>query len=138
MPHTGGKIELRERSFVAGDRRINYAQGPRNGPALVLVHGGSARWQHWLPLATDLASTTHVFAPDLRGHGRSSWMPHQYRLVDFAADLEAFLEGVVRSRSVLVGHSLGGEVALIVAANRPDLVRGVIDEDGPISAEVAR
>jgi pimeloyl-ACP methyl ester carboxylesterase len=116
MPHTGGKIELRERSFVAGDRRINYAQGPRNGPALVLVHGGSARWQHWLPLATDLASTTHVFAPDLRGHGRSSWMPHQYRLIDFAADLEAFLEGVVRASQVstldFFHPSLSGQTAL--------------------------
>jgi pimeloyl-ACP methyl ester carboxylesterase len=85
-----------------------------------------------------LAEQTHSFAPDLRGHGRSTWTPGHYRLFDFAADIEAFLDAVVGEPAVLLGHSLGGEVALIVAAERPDLVRAVINEDGPVSTDIAR
>jgi len=85
-----------------------------------------------------LADRAHVFAPDLRGHGRSSWTSDGYRLVDFAGDVAAFIGSVVREPAILLGHSLGGEVALITAAVRPDLVRAVIDEDGPTTIEVAR
>jgi pimeloyl-ACP methyl ester carboxylesterase len=130
--------DLEERSFSTGAIDINFAEGPDNGIPLVLLHGGSARWQSWRWVIPALRGRTHLFAPDLRGHGRSTWVPGQYRLFDYASDVEAFLEGVVREPVILLGHSLGGEVALIVASERPDLVRGVIDEDGPLSAESAR
>jgi pimeloyl-ACP methyl ester carboxylesterase len=117
---------------------INFAEGPDNGVPLVLLHGGSSRWQWWKWVIDALSERTHLFAPDLRGHGRSTWTPGHYRLFDYAADIERFLEGVVRVPAVLLGHSLGGEVALILAAERPDLVACVIDEDGPLSADSAR
>ena len=70
-----------------------------------------------------MALRWHVYAPDLRGHGASSWTPGRYRLWDYAADMVSLLERVIGEPAVIVGHSLGGEVAIIVASERPDLVR---------------
>jgi pimeloyl-ACP methyl ester carboxylesterase len=130
--------DFEERLFSTGSIDINFAEGPNNGIPLVLLHGGSARWQSWRWIIPALRDRTHLFAPDFRGHGRSTWVPGRYRLFDYASDIEAFLEGVVHEPAIVLGHSLGGEVALIAASERPDLVRGVIDEDGPLSAESAR
>jgi pimeloyl-ACP methyl ester carboxylesterase len=130
--------DYEERSFRTDAVEINFAEGPNNGVPLVLLHGGSSRWQWWKWVIDGLAERTHSFAPDLRGHGRSRWTPGHYRLFDYAADIESFLEAVVGVPAVLLGHSLGGAVALIVAAERPDLVSCVINEDGPLSADSAR
>jgi pimeloyl-ACP methyl ester carboxylesterase len=130
--------DYKQRPFSTDAVEINFAEGPDNGVPLVMLHGGSSRWQWWKWVIDALSERTHVFAPDLRGHGRSTWTPGHYRLVDYAADIEPFLEAVVGVPAVLLGHSLGGAVALIVAAERPDLVSCVINEDGPLSADSAR
>ena len=85
-----------------------------------------------------LAERTHAYVPDLRGHGLSSWTPVHYRLFDYADDIASFLEHVVREPAILLGHSLGGEIAMIVAALNPALVSAVINEDGPLSVTGAR
>jgi len=129
---------LQERTLDAGSVTINFAEGPPNGPPLVLLHGGSGRWQFWDPVVKPLEARSHLYTPDLRGHGGSSWTPGNYRLVDYASDIEAFLDHVVREPAALIGHSLGGEIALIVAARTPEQVRAVIVEDAPLSADAAR
>ena len=129
---------LEERTFETGSTTINFAEGPTNGRPLVLLHGGSARWQFWGPLLEGLVSTNHVYAPDFRGHGGSSWTPGHYRLLDYASDVGAFLREMVREPASLFGHSMGGEVAMIVAAQWPDRIRSVILEDAPLSADVSR
>jgi pimeloyl-ACP methyl ester carboxylesterase len=80
----------------------------------------------------------HVFAPDLRGHGGSSWTPSHYRLWDYAGDVISLLKEVVDEPAAIAGHSLGGEVAIIAAAERPDMVRAVVAIDAPLSAEESR
>ncbi|HEX9115445.1 MAG TPA: alpha/beta hydrolase, partial [Anaerolineae bacterium] len=89
-----GSIDLTERSFDAGEVVLNYAEGPATGPALVLLHGGSARWQYFLPLIPDLARQWQVYAVDLRGHGESGRVPGRYALRHYASDICAFLAGV--------------------------------------------
>jgi len=79
-----------------------------------------------------------VYAPDLRGHGGSSWTPGSYRLWDYAGDVIGVLEAIVDIPAAIAGHSLGGEVAIIVAAERPDLVRAAIPIDAPLSAGETR
>ena len=79
-----------------------------------------------------LAERTQAYVPDLPGHGLSSWTPVHYRLFDYADDIASFLEHVVREPAILLGHSLGGEIAMIVAALNPALVSAVINEDGPL------
>ena len=102
---------LRERPFDTGTVTLNVAEGPPSGPPLVLLHGGSARWQALAPIIPGLAERWRVHALDLRGHGRSGWTPGRYALADHAADVAAFVEHGAREPAVLFGHSHGGMVA---------------------------
>ena len=126
---------LREQRFHTGSVEINYAEGPAGGPPFVILHGGAGSWRSGLALIEALMDHWHVYAPDFRGHGKSGRVAGRYRLRDYAADTAAFLEQVVKQPPVLYGHSLGGEVAIMVAAEHPDLVRAVINGDAPLSIE---
>jgi pimeloyl-ACP methyl ester carboxylesterase len=125
---------LQERPFDTGAITLNVAEGPASGPPLVLLHGGSGRWQAADPLIPALIGSWQLFAPDLRGHGKSGRAPWGYRVQDYAGDIAALLRERARKPAVLFGHSLGGIVALMVAAQHPDLVRAVIDGDSPLTS----
>lgn len=114
---------------------VHYAEGPDNGPPLVLLHGLTWRWQVFLPLLPALTETWHVFVPDLRGHGRSGRMANGYRGQDYCADLVPFLRNCVPQPAVIFGHSLGGMIALHIAATSPELVRALVLADNPLSIE---
>ena len=65
---------ISEYQLQLGDRHINYAEGPMTTvPPLLLIHGISGRWQDWSRVFDGFAADWHVFAIDLRGHGKSSW-----------------------------------------------------------------
>ena len=128
--------EIRERRLETGAVSINYAE-IGDGSPLVILHGGSARWQHLESLVRELADRWHVYAPDLRGHGRSGHVSKRYRLTDYADDIVAFLERVTGPAAVF-GHSLGGQVALVAAARRPDLVNALAIGDAPLSTSRLR
>jgi pimeloyl-ACP methyl ester carboxylesterase len=109
-----------EQTIQAGAITLNYAEVSGPGKPLVLLHGGSARWQSFEVLLPDLAASWHIYAPDFRGHGKSAWVSGSYRLQDYANDTIAFLRQRVKEPAYLFGHSLGGMVALLVAAQYPD------------------
>lgn len=127
-------LNIKEQVFHTGTITLNYAEGRASGVPLVLLHGGSARWQASENIMPILAEIYHVFAPDFRGHGKSDWVHGGYRLQDFTDDIIAFLRGCVPSPAMLLGHSLGGIVGLMVAAQAPDLVKAVIVGDSPLDA----
>lgn len=83
------ETEVEETSYDTGRVVLNYALGPKNGPPLVLLHGGSGCWQNLYPIIPDLATNWHIFAPDLRGHGKSGRVAWRYAVRDYA--MEAFL-----------------------------------------------
>ena len=126
-------MELREQSFATGEVVLNYAEGPDNGPPLVVQHGGSGRWQYSEEFLQLLSPDWHVFAPDFRGHGKSSRGQSGYRLADYVRDTTLFLEGAIGHSATVYGHSLGGEVAVKTASLRPDLFRALIVGDAPLS-----
>src|SRR5262245_53026388 len=117
---------LGERRFQTGSVEINYAESPPTGLPIVVLHGGAGSWRSGIGLIELLAERWHVYAPDFRGHGLSGRVPGRYVLRDYATDTAAFLERVVREPAVVYGHSLGGEVAIMVAAQHPPLVRALI------------
>ena len=129
---------LEERAFDTGVVTLNYGEGPASGPPMVLLHGGSARWQGWEPVILALVDRWHLYAPDSRGHGKSGWGPSHYRLTDYAADTIALLGRCVGEPALLWGHAMGAMVALMVAAERPDLVRAVINSDAPLQLDTLR
>jgi pimeloyl-ACP methyl ester carboxylesterase len=118
----------------------NVPGGPRigvrrwGGPATpaVLLHGLGASSQHYEPLAPVLIEAGwQAHALDFRGHGHSDHVPGTYTIEHYAADVEAYLEAL-GSPAVVIGHSLGGAVAVYLAGARPDLVLGVFAEDPPL------
>jgi pimeloyl-ACP methyl ester carboxylesterase len=132
-------IDIQEKTFDTGQVRLNYAEiSASEDRPLVLLHGGSARWQAFDSILPDLASSFHIYAPDFRGHGKSGWMPHTYRLQDYAEDTIAFLQQCVAEPAFLFGHSLGGIIALMVASQFPAGVRAVAVGDAPLSSQTWR
>ena len=86
---------------------------------LILLHGGGANAHWWEHLAGPFADRFHVVAPDFRGHGRSDH-PDDRPVGAFNEDLESVLGVLGRSDVVLIGHSMGGHVALDHAARHPE------------------
>src|SRR3954468_24556295 len=100
------------------------AVGPRDAPSIVFVHGALMGRAVWRPQIDALADRFRCISVDLPGHGTQS---------DVAFELDDAAEGVVRAideaaggRTVLVGLSLGGYVAMTVASRYPDKVRGLV------------
>jgi pimeloyl-ACP methyl ester carboxylesterase len=97
-----------------------------DGDPLVLMHGGLVDSRFMEPNLGPLAERFHVYTPDRRGHGRTPDVdgPITYQLM--ADDTIAFLEQVVGGPADLVGHSDGAVVAMLVAMQRPELVRRLV------------
>ena len=97
-----------------------------DGDPLVLMHGGLVDSRFMEPNLGPLAERFHVYTPDRRGHGRTpdAEGPITYQLM--ADDTVAFLEQVVRAPADLVGQSDGAVVAMLVAMQRPDLVKRLV------------
>jgi pimeloyl-ACP methyl ester carboxylesterase len=93
-----------EQMFYTGELHLNYAVGPDSGPPILFLHGLSARWQEYQSLLKPLTQFGHVYAPDLRGHGRSG-RGQQYFVADYQRDIAIFLEQLVVEPAILVGHS---------------------------------
>jgi pimeloyl-ACP methyl ester carboxylesterase len=109
--------------------RIAYrVVGPPDAEPMVLVHGTPSNGLSWRGVAGALAETHRVHIPDLRGHGKSGW-PGEYRFESMRDDLIGFLEALGLDRIVLIGHSLGGTVALLAAAKAPERVARLVLED---------
>lgn len=128
-------MEIKEYTFNTGNVVLNYATVSSPGRPLVLLHGGNARWQSFESILPDMAATWHVYAPDFRGQGKSGWVPGSYRLQDYTDDTIAFLRRHIHEPACLFGHSLGGIVALMVAAQYPEGVRAVAVGDAPLSSQ---
>ena len=125
-----------ERRATVDGTRLNYAEGPDNGPALLLIHGQMTSWQHWNRVLPELAENYHVYAVDCHGHGGSARTPERYNAVSMSADMHTFVTDVIGEPATVAGHSSGGLVAAHLAANAPELVRSVFLEDPPFFSSV--
>lgn len=120
-----------EQQAMIADHAMNYAEGPDNGPALLLVHGQSTDWKSYAAVLPDLAERYHVYAVDYWGHGGSDRFVEHYSAAALGADLADFVEQVVAEPVLVSGHSSGGHLAAWLGAYGPDSVRGVLLEDPP-------
>jgi pimeloyl-ACP methyl ester carboxylesterase len=99
-------------------------------PAFLFIHGWCCDRSYFAPQADHFGARHRVVSIDQRGHGRSPVATDDdYSVPSLAADAAAVIEATALDRPVVVGHSLGGVVALALAAARPDLVRGVVMVD---------
>lgn len=105
--------------------------GPPEAPPLVLLHGSRDASATFQFVVDALAGPWRVLAPDWRGHGLSDRAPGGYWWQDYLADLDALLDALVPDAPVrLVGHSLGGNMALLYAGLRPGRVARLVSLDG--------
>ena len=116
---------------AGGDYTVaRWAGGP---DTLLAIHGITASHLAWPPVIDALAGDYTVYAPDLRGRGRSNALPPPYGLQQHVADLAALLDHYGVADTVLVGHSLGAYISLEFAQAHPARVRGIVLVDGGIA-----
>ena len=113
-------------SSEVNGKRFFYtlSQGPEDGPTLVLVHGAGGSHLHWPPELRRMPAAT-VYALDLPGHGRSEG-PSYDTVRDYAASVVAFIRAVGIGKTVIVGHSMGGAIAQLLALDFPEYINGVV------------
>ncbi|HEY8494290.1 MAG TPA: alpha/beta hydrolase [Myxococcota bacterium] len=118
--------------YVSQRLRLHYVDwGNREAPLLVLVHGGRDHARSWDWVARALRRDWHVVAPDLRGHGDSSWaIGGAYTVADFVLDLANLVEALRADRIHLIGHSLGGAVSLVYSGVYPEQVARLVAIEG--------
>jgi pimeloyl-ACP methyl ester carboxylesterase len=105
---------------------INVEKKGEGDLSIVFLHywGGSVRtWKH---VAAKLAPTFHTVAIDHRGWGKSDAPAEGYALADLAADAEGVIQALDLKRYVLVGHSMGGKTAQLMASRRPAGLVGLV------------
>lgn len=95
---------------------------------ILAVHGITSTSRSWPFLAAELGQP--VLAPDLRGRGRSNHLPGPYGMATHAEDCAAVIRATGDQPLVVVGHSMGGFVATVLAARHPELVRALVLVDG--------
>src|SRR5881409_4439145 len=117
--------------------RVDYRVAGE-GPPLVLIHGMVNSSRHWEQVALRLADRYTVIAPDLIGHGDSATPRGDYSLGAHAASIRDLLAAIGIDRATLVGHSLGGGVALQFFYQFPQRTeRLVLVSSGGLGREVS-
>lgn len=101
-----------------------HKSGSRGLPALVLVHGAGNDHQVW-PVDVRYLPAYAVYALDLPGHGRST-PPGRRTVTAYADDVAAFIQALKLPTAVIVGHSMGGAVAQMMALRHPQRVAGLV------------
>jgi proline iminopeptidase len=114
---------------VEGPALVPDSAGMRRRPTILLLHGGPGSYDHsyFKPHFTALTPIAQVVHLDLRDHGRSGrGDPSEWSFETCADDLPAFCRAIGIERPILLGHSMGGFVAILAGARRPDFAGGLV------------
>lgn len=109
---------------------LQYIELGGEGPMLLLLHGVTRSGKDWEPLLPALTALGRVIALDQRGHGGSA-RGGSYLVTDYVDDVVRWMRDELAEPLIVIGHSLGAMVAAAVAAELPQLVRGIVLEDPP-------
>jgi pimeloyl-ACP methyl ester carboxylesterase len=112
---------------VGGVRAHVREQGDPDGIPVVLIHGSMGSLHMWEGWARELSGKVRLISVDLPGHGLTgAWPRDEYTIEAYADFVEVLVDALNLDRFVLAGHSMGGAVAWIFAATRPDRVSQLI------------
>ena len=108
---------------------VHYLRTGGDKPPVILLHGLMLNGACWIPLARALEEDYDVVMPDARGHGNSGTPDHGYCYDDLAADVVNLIDALGLLTPVLLGHSMGGMTAAVVASRNPKRLRGLVLAD---------
>jgi esterase len=122
-----------DKFITINDLNLHYVEwGTPGQPSIVLLHGFQSNAHTWDTFSHAMANTYHVFALDQRGHGDTDWAPDEDYTPDaFIRDIVGFIDALNVVPTILVGHSMGGRHAAMVAADYPDKATKVVIVDTP-------
>jgi pimeloyl-ACP methyl ester carboxylesterase len=127
MASDRGYLVGRSTMVDRGDANLHVVLWPGTGATVVLLHGLAGHVREWLPVVDALNCRRHVIAPDQRGHGHSTRTPTDVTRTAFVDDTAAVIRHVSGMTPItLVGQSLGGHTAMLVAARYPHLVERLV------------
>ena len=118
--------------------RLHYRDTGDGRPPIILLPGFGGRVWHWNAQARAFSRSHRVVRMDFRGHGSSDAPRGEYTIEVFANDVAWSIHRLALKRPIVVGHSMGGTVALQLAVDRPSVVKGVVLVDSIISEETRR
>lgn len=121
-------------TITVNDIRLAYERRGTGSP-LVLLHGYPLDHHLWDDVAPLLVDTFDLIIPDLRGFGESSTVDSFYAMEDFASDIAALLDQLEIQKTAIVGHSMGGYVALAFARLYPERLSGLALVSSQVSAD---
>ena len=122
------------RSVVAGDLTVAYLDaGPAGALPILCLHGAVQTKRAWDGQFAGLAGSYRLLAPDLRGHGETLGDTTDMTVESLAEDGFRFLDALGIERAVVCGVSLGGMIALEMAARRPQRVAAMVLADTPLA-----
>lgn len=127
-----------EHTFTSQRLSLSYAAwGNPDAPLALLVHGGRDQKRSWDWVARELAGDYHVIAHDLRGHGQSDHVNDgEYAVMDHVFDLASLVSHLGEAHPektapfTLIGHSLGGNIAVRYAGIFPDKIKQLVSIEG--------
>lgn len=118
-----------DRFVTLESQRFHYVEWESAGaPTLVMLHGGlSSAHGTWDETAADFTPRYRIIAVDQRGHGESDWDADAgYSVYQFATDTQRVLDTIGVGEFDLIGHSMGGSIALVLASMIPERVRSLV------------
>ena len=132
MDGPGGMLGIMSSSFTTSDGvRIAYQEVGAGDPPIVFIHGIYGTHQAFGNQVEYFSPNHRCIAVDLRGHGESDKPDQVYSMARYADDVAELMRHLALPPAVMVGHSMGGQVVISVAARHPDLVRAVASLDSP-------
>jgi pimeloyl-ACP methyl ester carboxylesterase len=128
------------KQMVRGTVKLAYREvGTEHAPAMLFVHGWGCDHSHFAAQQAFFGNTRRTVAVDLRGHGASDAPVEDYTVASFVDDLAWQCRELELNKPIVVGHSMGGNIALEFASRHPDLLAAVVVIDSVLfpSADIA-
>jgi pimeloyl-ACP methyl ester carboxylesterase len=124
-------VAVRNQLTTSSGLTLGYREwGRADGSVAILLHGLGSDADDWALIGPGLGPRFRVIALDARGHGQSDWAT-SYALTDLRDDVLEAMDALGVLAAAVVGHSMGGVVAYLLAATHPDRVRALVLEDMP-------
>lgn len=119
------KYQLKSLTLTNGET-LTYREAGNSSTVLLLLHGALVSSLPWTQFMPQFSEDFHVFAPDFRGHGSSSFNNPAQSHDEYAEDIKLFADALGLKKFFVLGWSMGGGIAMKFAANYPEYVQGLI------------